>query len=232
MNRDEFLADRRSGIGGSDAAAVLGLSKWKTPFAVYQEKVGEILETTENEAMLWGKALEPVIRQQYAERTGRAVLVPDGMLTHPKHSFMLANLDGFTDDKRIVEIKTARTADEWGEPGTDEVPQAYLIQVQHYMAVTGFPVADVAVLIGGQDFRLYEVPADAELQEMMIEGEAEFWKRVVDRNPPDATSFADVVARYGRTSNGMVIEASGSIVKAVSDITIIKGADEGAGSAR
>lgn len=205
--RQEWLNERRSGIGGSDAAAVLGLSKWKTPLQVYLDKRGEAAETPDNESMLWGRALEPVIRQQYAERTGRAVLVPDGILRHPSHSFMLANLDGMTEDRRVVEIKTARVAQGWGEPGSDEVPQDYLLQVQHYMAVTGFDVADVAVLIGGSDFRLYEVPADRELQELLIDAEASFWRNVEQGIPPEPVSYADMQTRFGRASREGTVEA-------------------------
>lgn len=216
--REEWLESRMAGIGGSDAAAVLGLSRWKTPLDVYLDKRGESVSAPDNEAMLWGRALEPVIRQQYAERTGRVVRVPEGILAHPEHPFMLANVDGVTDDRRVLEVKTARSGKDWGEPGSDEVPQAYLLQVQHYMAVTGYPVADVAVLIGGSDFRLYEVPADNELQELMVSAEAEFWQRVVDGNPPEPVSLADVQAKFGRTSNNAAIEAAPEVLTALETI--------------
>lgn len=197
--REDWLKARTTGIGGSDVAAILGLSKWKTPLAVYQEKRGEIGPQPDNEAMKWGRYLEPVVRQAYADSTGREVRVPPDMLRHPEHSFMLANLDGFTDDQRVVEIKTARTAEGWGEPGSDQVPQAYLLQVQHYMLVTAFPVADVAVLIGGSDFRLYEVEADRELQQMLVEAESEFWDRVQRADPPNPTTYAEAATRWARS---------------------------------
>lgn len=206
--RQEWLTARRSGIGGSDVAAILGLSKWKTPYSVWQDKIGQGIEIEDNAPMKWGRALEPVIRQEYAEATGRIVLQPTDMLRHPKHEFMLANLDGMTEDRRVVEIKTARSSQGWGEPGSDQVPQDYMFQVQHYMAVTGFEVADVAVLIGGSDFRLYEVPADTELQEMMIDAEANFWNRVITNTPPEPVSLADAQARYGRSLAAGAIEAN------------------------
>jgi hypothetical protein len=83
------------------------------------------------------------------------------------------------------EGKTARTDRGWGEQGTDQVPQAYLIQVQHYMVLTALPVFDVDVLIGGQDERHYEVPADRELQEMIIEAEHDLWQRIQRGDPPE-----------------------------------------------
>jgi putative phage-type endonuclease len=224
--REQWLENRRKGIGGSDAAAVLGLSKWKTPLQVYQEKRGEIGGQEDNEAMLWGRVLEPAVRQQYAERTGRVVRIPEGILTHPDHPFMLANVDGVTDDGRLVEIKTARTPIGFGEPGTDEVPQAYLIQVQHYLTVTELSIADLAVLIGGSDYRQYEIPADAELQGMIIEGEAAFWKHVEDGIPPEPISFADMQQRYGRSSTSAKVIAGREIVEAVELLRKIKEANK------
>lgn len=188
------------GVGGSDVAPIMGISPWSTPLEVYLEKIGERLPDPENDYTEWGKRLEPVIRQAYADRTGRQVLICRDALVHPKHSFMRANLDGRTTCGRIFEAKTARVGEDWGETGTDEVPQPYLFQVQHYMAITGYEVADIAVLIHGSDFRLYEVPADREIHDMLVEVEAEFWQRVVDRRPPDPINISDALLRWGRFS--------------------------------
>ena len=182
---EEQLAERRTGLGGSDAAPALGLSPYKSALELFLEKrepreAGAI----EAAALHWGQLLEPVIRQEYANRTRRVVRVPAGTLHHHRHRFILAHIDGVTDDGRVFEAKTARSAEGWGKSGTDEVPHHYLIQVQHYLAVIGFDVADIAVLIGGNDFRIYEVPADKELQEMIIDGEADFWKLVQTGTPP------------------------------------------------
>lgn len=210
-NRAEWLEARRQGIGGSDAPAIVGVSPWRTPLDVYEDKLGEAPERDDNEAMAWGRALEPVIRQAYSDRTGYAVALP-AMLAHPKHDWMLANLDGIANDgRRVLEIKTARTAQGWGEEGSDMIPLPYLIQVQHYMAVTAIPVADVAVLIGGSDFRVYEVPADAELQAGIIEQEAELWGRIQRRDPPDPVTFAEVRKRFGQAPASGVVEATGAV---------------------
>ncbi|MFT3791564.1 MAG: YqaJ viral recombinase family protein [Rudaea sp.] len=220
--REQFLAERRRGIGGSDVAAILGMSKWKSALDVYLDKRGEAPEQPDNESMLWGRALEPVIRQQYAERTGRVVLVPTAPVVHPVHTFARANLDGVTEGGRLVEIKTARTAQDWGEPGTDEVPDAYALQVQHYLMVTRYEVADVAVLIGGSDFRLYEVRADAELQAMLIEREAAFWDCVQRSEPPAVTSFADAQRRWGRSARAGSIEADAEAVAAAKELQALR----------
>lgn len=223
INRNEWLEQRRTGIGGSDAAAVLGLSKWSTPLSVWLDKTGQAPDRGESEPMRWGTLLEPVIRQEYAERTGRTVIAP-GFLRHPQHEFMVANVDGLSpDDDRLIEIKTARSADQWGEPGSDQVPEEYLIQVHHYMAVLEVKVADIAVLIGGSDFRIYTVEADAELQAMMIDAEREFWQSVRDRIPPAPISYADAQALYGRSARkDSAVVADENVLAAVNHLCGIR----------
>lgn len=217
--REDWLQQRRTGVGGSDVAAILGLSKYKTPLQVYQEKRGEIEPQADNDAMRWGRYLEPVVRQAYADETGNEVRVIDQLVRHPIYEHMIANLDGFvipeTGPRRVFEAKTARTADGWGEPGSDQIPQPYLLQVQHYMAVTGFVVADVAVLIGGSDFRLYEVPEDRELQDMLCDACTEFWGRVKAGEPPEPQTYADVIARYGRASRTDAAMADADVLDAL-----------------
>lgn len=219
---DDFLQARSTGIGGSDVAAILGLSKWKTPLQVYMEKRGELAPQPDNPAMRWGRYLEPIVRQAYSDETGRAVLVPESMLRHPRHDWMIANIDGFTEDCRGFEAKTARSADGWGEPGSDQIPQAYLLQVQHYMMVTALPVFDVAALIGGSDFRIYEVPADAELQEMIADAEAEFWRAVQRGEPPEPVTYADTIARWGHASRADLVMADDAALRALGQLRDLK----------
>tara|TARA_B100001248_G_scaffold239629_1_gene205052 strand:- start:29849 stop:30766 length:918 start_codon:yes stop_codon:yes gene_type:complete len=199
----EWLEVRRSGIGGSEAAAILGVSKYNTPLDIYMQKINGS-HTPDNEAMLWGRVLEPVIRDQYAERTGRKVLDTHQIVRSKKHPFMLASLDGVTEDNRLLEIKTTRFPDNWGEEGSDEIPDNYLVQVQHYMAVTGLQVADIAVLIGGSDFRLYEVEADKELQQILINQEKLFWNNLKEGNAPDPFNAEDVALLYKHSKEGEV----------------------------
>ena len=211
MEETKWLEERRRGIGGSDIAAILGMNPWKTAYRVYQEKRKEVADWEGNEATDWGKRMEPAIRQWYSDSTGRSVRLPDKIMYHAKYPHMLASLDGFTDDGRVVEIKTARSAKGWGEPGTNEIPDYYALQVQHYMVVTGFDVTDVPVSLAGGSPELYEVPADKELQDMIIEAEADFWQRIVEGRPPDPTTYADAVARYGAVSAVGIKEATEEI---------------------
>ena len=184
MEREEWLEHRRQGIGGSDAAAILGLNPWKTAMDVWLEKTGEFAEDEEpdNEKMYWGNVLEDVVAREFMARTGLKVRRRNAILKHKDRPFMIANVDRLViGHKAGLECKTAGqySAEDW-EMG---VPEYYQAQVQHYMAVTGYPVWYVAVLIGGQEFRYYKLTRDEQFIHELIQAETEFWKLVETRTP-------------------------------------------------
>ena len=225
MNAEErriWLEDRKLGIGGSDAAVALGLSKWKTPLELYEEKAGviEVDPNFDNEPMYWGRMLEGAVRQRYCDDNEVEVVVPNESIVSKAYPFMRATPDGIAGD-RMIEIKTARFADGWGEEGTDEIPQAYLIQVQHNMIVCDLEICDVPVLISGQDYREYIVPADRELQEMIIEAEHKFWALVQAKTPPEPVSLADMQHAYA-TSKDAIVQASHEVVEALAGLVSLK----------
>jgi len=217
-NKEQWLVERKKGIGGSDAPAVLGVSPWRTPLQVYLEKRGELNGSFDSPAMQWGRRLEPMVRQEYANQTGRQVVIPNTILRHPHYDWMLGNVDGIADGNRVLEIKTTRSADGWGEPGTDEIPDYYQVQVQHYMVVTGLVLADVAGLIGGSDFRLYEVNADPELQSMIVDWEAAFWESVKKGHEPDPRTAADIKIKFGKHSVARQVQATDEVVDAIREL--------------
>ncbi|MFC7364505.1 MULTISPECIES: YqaJ viral recombinase family protein [Bhargavaea] len=186
MDRSEWLEERRRGIGGSDASVILGVNNWKSKFQLYLEKTGEYTEEVNNEYIYFGNILEDIVAQEFARRTGKKVRRNNRMLVHPKHEFMRANLDRVVvGEKAILECKTtsAWNADQWeGE----DIPASYICQVQHYMAVTGYEKAYIAVLIGGNRFVWKEIERDEELIDIMIEREADFWyNHVLAGVPPE-----------------------------------------------
>jgi putative phage-type endonuclease len=213
----EQVQSRQVAVGGSDAATALGLSSRKTARQLYHEKRGEIApDIYDEEVIWWGNALEPVVRQKYAEVTGNIVRLPLDTIWHPQHDFMCAHIDGYIDNttpRRGYEGKTAFHSTGWGDEGTDQVPIDYLMQVQHYMIVTELPVFDVCCLIG-RKFAFYEIEAgDAEFREMMIEGERDFMRRVREGDPPPLDykhrTAIDVVKKIYPGTNGkrMVADA-------------------------
>lgn len=206
MEREQWLAARRQGLGGSDIAAAAGLNPYKTPYQLYLEKRGEAEpeDLSDNDAVHFGNVLEDIVAQEYCRRTGRRVRRVNRILQHPVHAFMLASLDrDVIGEPRILECKTAgrwARPEDWGPSGTDQVPESYLLQTQWYLAVTGKQVADLAVLIAGQDFRIYEIPRDDALINELIRIGADFWHRVETGNPPEITSIEDARLRWPQDS--------------------------------
>lgn len=191
----EWHEARRRGIGGSDAPAVAGLSSWKTPLEIYLDKIGESVNE-ESPDMRRGTLLEPAVRQMYCDATGLEVIQPNEFIRNPDYPFAFVNLDGIAGNNRLLECKTSRNRAGWGEPGSDEIPIAYMAQVQHGLAVARLDVADVAVLFGDFDFAIFTIEPDREFQELLFECEARFWERVIKRIPPDPASANDIKLRW------------------------------------
>lgn len=186
MSYEEWLEHRKLGIGGSDASVVCGISKYKSPVELWMDKTGQIPPQEAGEAAYWGTQLESIVRAEFTKRTGIEVTKPDVILQSEEHPFMLANLDGICKvpdvGTCIFEAKTASAykAGEW----EDTIPDEYMCQIQHYMAVTGYAGAYIAVLIGGNTFRWKFVERDEDLISMLIELERDFWCHVEDVTPP------------------------------------------------
>lgn len=196
MSRDEWLEARRSGIGGSDAAVILGFNKWKSPFQLYLDKTGGPLEETDNEFIYWGNVLEDVVAKEFQARTGKRVRRMNKMLRHPEHDFMTANLDRvIVGEKAFLECKTT-SAYKVGEWDGEDIPAAYLCQVQHYLAVTGFEKAYIAVLIGGNKYVWKEIKRDQELIDIMIDREKDFWENHVLAEIPPEIDGSDAAVEF------------------------------------
>jgi putative phage-type endonuclease len=185
---------RRTGVSASDVSAIVGVNPWRSPLDVYCEKLGIAPEQPESAAMKAGNYLEPVIADWYADDRGiaRSRLVEMGTVRHAEHEWMLCTPDRAvmavdeTSWSHGLECKTTgvNLRHDWGD-GPDDVPDYYRTQCAWSMAVTGIDRWDLAVLIGGQDFRVYELHRDLELEAALIEKCKAFWfDHVVPGNPP------------------------------------------------
>ncbi|MFJ6210561.1 YqaJ viral recombinase family protein [Lysinibacillus sp. NPDC092081] len=227
MDRIEWLQLRKSGIGGSDASAILGFNRWKSAFQLYIEKTSDIIDESDSEAAYWGNVLEDVVAREFAKRTGKKIRKINRMLRHPNHYFMTANLDrDVVGEKAFLECKTASEylKDSWNG---EDVPAAYLCQLQHYLAVTGYEKAYIAVLIGGNKFVWKEVARDDEFIELMIQHEKEFWENHVLANEPPvidgSTSATELLAKMYPQDDGSAImldEQSNTLIEAIESIKV------------
>lgn len=204
-SREEWLEQRQHGIGGSEAAAILGLNPWMTAFDVYCQKLGLAEPKAETRAMRLGHMLEPVVLSEYQHETGTSAFLNDVLTVHPQHPEMLGTPDAYAyiheTERRVthgIELKTAgyRMADLYGEPGSDEVPDHYLIQCAHYMALTDLDRWDLAVLIGGQDFRVYRIHRDRELEGVLIDTVSSFWADHILANEPPTIDASQSAKEY------------------------------------
>lgn len=186
----EWHALRQTGLGGSDAAAIAGLNRYRGPYSVWAEKTARHVETVDSEAVRWGTLLEPVILAEWAERHQVRVEPEPCLLQSHEWPWMLANVDGLIDGA-IVEVKTAglRQADRW----QTEPPIEYWTQGLHYCAVTGFRRCVFVCLIGGQELVEHTVDYSEASIDHLVRVEADFWRHVQDDIPPPA-SVDDVPA--------------------------------------
>ena len=205
ITHEEWLVLRKKSIGGSEIASVIGVSRWNTPFIVWAEKTGRIERNTNNaEATYWGSTLEPILRTEFAKRTGFVVKEVNSIFASVQHEFLTANIDGYvelpTGEHAILEIKTAGiyAENDWA----DGLPVEYFIQVQHYLYVTGLHKAFVAVLIGGNQFKYIEVERDDEVINTIVGLAVQFWNdHMVTDTPPkvDAKDNAILSKLYPRS---------------------------------
>lgn len=184
---------RVGALGGSEIAAVVGESPWTSPFTLWHRKAGRIPEQDQSQSMDWGKRLEGAICERWWEDYPDLFPLPGGTYRNTDRPWQLANPDLLVAPEpdaepcALLEVKTASafSAFEWGKSGSDTYPIYYADQVLWYLDTFGLPLAYLAVLIGGNDFRVYEIKYDAgRAAWLRAEGEA-FMQSVAEGIPPE-----------------------------------------------
>lgn len=222
--------DRTQFIGGSDAAAVLGVSPWKSPFQLYQEKIGAFCEeVTMAKQKLFdrGHRWEPVVVEMLVDdllERGHEVQIigSNARYQDAELPFLACELDlelMIDGEEFNAEIKTVSpfAAKAWGEPGTDEVPIYYAAQVMHGLMVKPRRKAIVAALVGIDDLRLHQIERDEETIAAIRVKEIEFWRRVQERDAPPAETADDVRWLYAKDS-GEIAEADEELLRLVGEL--------------
>ena len=257
-SRADWLEGRKKGMGGSDVAAALGLSPWRTPVELWQDKRGESDTQPTSDSMHFGTLLEDIVAKEFQERTGMKVQRVNYTFADGEDDWMRANIDRaivnpdisgnvraakehregqpFITTDAILECKTASafSAPLWGDSQEDEIksgkivtehriPLYYETQVQWYMRLTGVPVCYVAVLIGGNDFRMYKVDRNEEAITAIVEKCRVFWFDFVKAGvAPEPMDIDDIRHLYKREV-GPMIEASAEAAIALGEYRNLKG---------
>lgn len=224
---NNFLTQRKKGIGGSDIAAIIGVSQFKTALDVYLSKTTEQPEQ-QGEHLYWGHALENPIIDRFIQDTGANVIRQPEMRRHPDYEWAIANADALITNgdtiEAILEIKTSSAfkSREWGADDTDEVPIEYIAQVQWYMWIYNLQEAYIAALIGGNQYRQYHITRDDELIAMLAEKAQAFWQNhVIPRIPPNPQDGADAQKLYP-SDNGDTAEADSDTLTAYAELRELK----------
>lgn len=228
---DQFHRERRAIIGGSDAPIVMGLSPYKSPYTLYLEKAGltEPEPKPDNGPLYFGKVLEPILMNELKKREGiNNIEYAPPLILDKEFSFLGAHLDGrIPGTSKIIEAKTTSPfkRDDWGEPGTDNIPDYYILQCQHNMRVAEAELCFVPVLVGGSDYRTYRVKRNEGLIHSIVDAEVEFWERVKEHNPPDpdgSESSTEALKKLYPTGTGEIISPTGEILDILHELRAVK----------
>ena len=212
LSRADWLKYRTMGIGGSDVSVIAGINPYRSVYQLWLEKTGQTEPAEgENEYTHFGTLLEPIVRKEFTARTGIKVRQKHMLLQSEEYPFMLANLDGVINnngEKCIFEAKTASAykLDNW----QSGIPPEYMLQIQHYMAVTGAKKTYIAALIGGNHFVYRLIERDDEMIAKIIAMEQQFWEvNVLGGIAPDIDGSKATTEYFNNAysiSNGQTVE--------------------------
>lgn len=221
-DHEKWLQVRNTGIGGSDAASIIGMNPWKGPYELWLEKTGqkEPEDISTREAVHFGTELESLVAREFEARTGKRVR-KFGTVRDREEPFLLANVDRMiVGDDAGLECKTcsAYKAREWDD---DKVPDSYYVQCQHYMLVTGLPRWYIACLIGGQHYVWKAIERNEDDIAALLEAERGFWRHVKDCTPPavdGSDSCSEALAERFRGGAQNIITLSEADQRAVREL--------------
>lgn len=241
IDREKFLANRKKGIGGSDVAAILGFSPYKSPYQLWLDKTGRSEKSEQNESAHFGNLLEDVVAKEFSHRSGMKVQRVKQQLFLEEHPWAIGNIDravinpeisgnvrfkdGALTTDQLLECKTASEymSKLFGEQDTDQIPDYYLTQCLWYLMITGCQVIHLAVLIGGNKFRMYRIERDEDLIKSIFNKVKAFWfNHVLADVPPAPTCFDDVLHRWSKHVVGKQVEANLNQIKLAEELLTVQ----------
>ncbi len=212
MSREEWIHYRQKAIGGSDAAAIIGLNRFSSPYYIWADKLGKIPPKEETEAMRIGHDLEDYVAKRFVEATGKRVRRENAILYNPNYPFAHANVDRLIiGEDAGLECKTTSYLN-MRKYANGEYPDNYYVQCMHYMMVTGCLKWYLAVLVLGKEFLWFEIERDENEISALATEEEKFWRLVEAEEPPATDGNHSTVAAIDLLypeSDGSEIDLSG-----------------------
>lgn len=185
-DKEEWLSIRKNYIGGSEAGALIGLNEHETPYTLWAKKTGRIPEFAGNVTTRVGAYLEELVAKMFSEETGKRVRKKNRVIVNDAYPFACADVDRIiVGEQALLEIKTTNSIPVMRKTRAGEYPSTWYCQMTHYLAVTGFERAYLAVLVGGREFLIFTLERDQAEIDALMEAEEKFWKLVQDDTPPE-----------------------------------------------
>lgn len=214
LPKTDWLKYRKKGITGTDAGAICGLNPYSSAFEIYQDKITDEIEEFDNESMRQGRDLEEYVARRFSEETGLKVRRANAIFQNEENPFMLADFDRLiVGQKAGLECKTVSpySSDKWND---GNIPLHYQMQVQHYLAVSGFDCWYIAAVIFGREFLIRKIERDEELINYLIDIERGFWYNNVLAGimpePDGSDNCSEMIAKmYFKGQENKTIKLSG-----------------------
>lgn len=214
LPKTDWLKYRKKGITGTDAGAICGLNPYSSAFQIYQDKITDEIEEFDNESMRQGRDLEEYVARRFSEETGLKVRRANAIFQNEENPFMLADFDCLiVGQKAGLECKTVSpySSDKWND---GNIPLHYQMQVQHYLAVSGFDCWYIAAVIFGREFLIRKIERDEELINYLIDIERGFWYNNVLAGimpePDGSDNCSEMIAKmYFKGQENKTIKLSG-----------------------
>lgn len=228
--REEWLDVRKSGIGSSEVATIVGLNPWETPYQLWRRKVGIDAPKEENFAMKAGHYLEDPVSRFWADETGREIIkrsavdwiIRDNdrpyLQVSPDRTYWLTGEKRNDTNKGILECKTTQMAVD-----ADDLPKHWFCQVQYQLGVAGLEHGSLAWLCSGREFGYKDIDLVPDFYQWLVEEVSRFWQdNILARVEPSAVSVKDVLLKYNRHADGKIVEVGADIFDACSELREIK----------
>lgn len=232
QSREEWLEIRKSGIGSSEVATIVGLNPWETPYQLWRRKTGLDEPKQENAAMRNGHHLEDAVSRMWNDATGREIIkrsaidwiIRDNerpfLQVSPDRTYWLSEDSRANDNKGILEIKTTRM-----KVDPEDLPKYWFAQVQYQLGVAGYTQGSLAWLSAGQgfDFGYQDLKFVPDFYAWLIEEVERFWTDYIKGGQePNATSVKDVLLKYNRHTDRKIIECSDEVFEAYQNLKEVR----------
>lgn len=231
-SREEWLEVRKSGIGSSEVATIVGLNPWETPYQLWRRKVGLDEPKQENAAMRNGHHLEDAVSRMWNDATGREIIkrsaidwiIRDNdrpfLQVSPDRTYWLTDDSRANDNKGILEIKTTRM-----KVDPEDLPKYWFVQLQYQLGVAGYSQGSLAWLSAGQgfDFGYQDLKLVPDFFAWLIEETEKFWvDNIMGGAEPNAVSVVDVLLKYNRHTDRKIIECSDEVFTAYQNLKEVR----------